>query len=84
MTTVSSASLGELAREYPQGRVRFSCHGCGAAREAPLPQVIAQLIAQGVGDEETDIHDAGLFAERPCHRCGDMRWETRLVVHSLG
>jgi hypothetical protein len=42
--------------------------------------VVERLKARGLGDERTGIRAVASLAERPCARCGRMRWETRPAV----
>lgn len=57
--------------------VRFTCQGCQASHDVPVAAVIERLKARGLGDEQTGIREVAKVAERPCARCGAMRWETR-------
>lgn len=68
--------LAHYLTEHPGCGVRFYCTSCAGNVYAPVGQVVARLKARGLGDEGTGIRAVARFAERPCARCGAMRWET--------
>lgn len=63
--------------EHEGAGVRFTCNGCQASRDVPVAAVIARLQARGLGDATTGVRAVARLAERPCARCGAMKWETR-------
>jgi hypothetical protein len=60
--------------------VRFGCAACQRSHDVDLPLVVARLKARRIGDERTGIRALAQLADRPCPRCGAMRWETRPAV----
>jgi hypothetical protein len=63
--------------EHAGCAVRFTCEACQASHDVAVPAVIDRLKARGLGDEQTGIREVAQLAERPCARCGAMKWETR-------
>lgn len=72
-----SVPLAHYLDHHPGVGVRFSCEACQASHDVPMLVVVARLKARGVGDEATGIRELARLADRPCPRCGAMRWETR-------
>jgi hypothetical protein len=68
--------LRHYMREHPGSGVRFCCTGCMASHDVPVARVVKRLQVRGLGGEETGVRAVAWFAERPCARCGAMRWET--------
>jgi len=69
--------LSHYVANHPTAGVRFTCEACQASHDVPVADVVARLRARGLGDEQTGIRAVASFAERPCQRCGAMRWSTR-------
>lgn len=81
MSHVAGVQLTEYLSTHPDSAVRFLCAGCQTSLDIPIDKVIARLETLGLGDGTTDIRAAARCAERPCHVCGAMQWETRLTDH---
>lgn len=75
--SASSVPLAHYLAHHPGSGVRFTCCACETSHDAPIAAVIERLKARGLGDERTGVREVAGFAERPCPRCGAMRWETR-------
>lgn len=70
-------SLSHYLAEHPGVGVRFTCESCQDSHDVPMPDVIARLKERGIGGEHTGIRAVARLADRPCQRCGAMRYETR-------
>lgn len=63
--------------QHPAASVHFRCAGCGHGYDVAAARVLERLMVRGLGNERTAVREVARAAERPCTRCGKMRWETR-------
>jgi hypothetical protein len=75
--TDDGVPLSHYLSDHPDTAVRFGCTACQRSQDLDLPLVLARLKARRIGDERTGIRALARLADRPCPRCGAMRWETR-------
>lgn len=81
MASNPGAPLAHYLRDGEIMGVRFECLACMDSFDVPTDLVVARLKARGLGDESTGIRAVAWLSDRPCERCGAVRWETRPAYH---
>ena len=69
-------SLAECQEQSRCVGVRFSCFGCGRARDLGFDLVVRELHRRRVGGWDTGVRRVAGFVRKPCAGCGALKVST--------
>jgi len=62
---------------HPETAVELACAHCNNRKVVPFAEMVEQLKARGLGDENSGILEIGPMMKAPCMRCEGVRWVSR-------